>query len=276
MNIFLYDDYKHYLNDLLDNSSIYGGRGSRKRLAIALNSHLPYITQVLKQHADFSMEQAQNFCEYANLGELESEYFLTLVEINKTDNANLKRRYKIRIERIKEKSQSLSMRVPKDSLVSAENTLDKYYSSWLYGAIHMALTIPKYSKNLPLLAKDLGVSHNVALTIVRDLVREGIVRTTADNQLELTNKLLHLGNDSRQINQHHLNWRAKCSDLIQRKDVRGVNYSSVVSLSEADAETLRDKIVHFLKETKEVIRESKEETVYTFCVDFLQVFNGEG
>mgnify|MGYP001554819079 CR=1 FL=1 len=275
MNIFIYDNYKHYLNDLLDNSTIYGGRGGRKRLAIALNSHLPYITQVLKQSADFSIEQAQAFCEYTQLNELESEYFLTLVELNKTNNENLKKRYLTRLQQIKEKSQNLSQRVPTTSVLSPENTLDKYYSSWLYGAVHMALTIPKYNKNLNLLSKDLGVSMTVLLGIVKDLVAESVIRHGENNSLELTNKILHLGTDSRQINQHHLNWRAKAADLIQRKDVKGVNYSSVVSLSEKDAELIYEKILQFIKETKQIIRDSKEETVYTFCLDFLKVVNGD-
>lgn len=273
MNIFIHDDYKEFVTAILDGSSSYGGRGGRKRLAVALNSHLPYITQVLKGEAEFSLEQAQSLCDYFHLSENESEYFMTLVEIARSSNSRLKSRYKKRIEKLKSQSRILSDRLDKTSNLDTEKEthLEKYYSSWLHGAVHAGFSIPKYESSPALLAKDLGISIKVLNRVIDDLMREGIILSDESLNVRLTNKSLHLRSESRKIVQHHLNWRTKCSELIQRGDVDGVNYSSVISVSIKDAEKLQEKIIEFIKECKIIIKDSREENICTFCLDFMRI-----
>lgn len=54
-------------------------------------------------------------------------------------------------------------------------------------------------------------------------------------------------------------------------DTNDLFYSSVVTLSKADITKIKSKLVQWITETKSIIRESKEEEVYSFNLDFFKV-----
>lgn len=58
-DIFDYDDYKKYLHDLLL-SQPSKGHGFRSRLAEVAGCRVSYVSQVLNQDMDFSLEQAES------------------------------------------------------------------------------------------------------------------------------------------------------------------------------------------------------------------------
>lgn len=268
---FSFNDYRDYVNHVLDTSPIYGGHGSRRRLASAIGSHTPHISTVLSRRADFSIEQAQAICEYFQLNPLESEYLLTLVEYTKCQHQLLKERYENRLQELKAKVKVLSEHLKPELMVENQPSLQRYYSSWTYGAVHAGISIPQYKNNLKKLAQDLGISYLQLTSTLHHLVQDGILKETDKGSFDLLNTNLHISSRSPQIIQHHLNWRSKCSDIIQRGAPTGVNYSSIVSLSSEDAEKVREKIFQFIGEIKSIIKKSPEEEVYTFCVDFIDV-----
>lgn len=268
MNLFLYSDYRAFLKDFLDTSGIYGGRGGRNRLAKAINSHLSYLTQVLKGSADISAEQAYSICSYFKFTEIEKDYFIALVERQKARSEGLRELYENRIQEILLKSKNISKRIEPTIVLQDSKGLERYYSSWIYGATHAALSLPEYGKNLGLLAKNMGVSYDLLLETVQNLIQDGIISQNEKGEFEILSKSLHLPANSPQIIQHHVNWRIKTAELIQRGGLKGVNYSSVVSLSKADSMIVQEKIIQLIKETKEIVKNSDCDEVFAFCFDF--------
>ena len=83
---------------------------------------------------------------------------------------------------------------------------------------------------------------------------------------------LHLGSESPLLYKHHINWRLQAMQrLSARKADENLHYSSVVTLSEEDVVRIKEKLVASIKEIKEMIRASKEETLQCFSLDFFRV-----
>lgn len=81
---------------------------------------------------------------------------------------------------------------------------------------------------------------------------------------------LHLGAESPLISKHHLNWRLQAMEHFARRSIDDLHYSSVVSLSEKDVVAIKEKLVALVGEVKQVVRESKEERLQCFALDFLK------
>lgn len=89
MSIFGYQDYKRYLLDRML-SLPKKGRGEMQRMACFLNVHATLISQILRGPRDFSLEQALELSQYLVLTQQETEYFLTLIEIQRAGSLRLK------------------------------------------------------------------------------------------------------------------------------------------------------------------------------------------
>ncbi|MNL47558.1 hypothetical protein D3C87_1703520 [compost metagenome] len=82
-------------------------------------------------------------------------------------------------------------------------------------------------------------------------------------------KRIHLGSNPQLTRQQHINWRVKTiSVLEQNNETENMHYSSVVSLSRADAEKIKNDLRTAIVNAKDRIKDSKEETLFSFNVDF--------
>jgi hypothetical protein len=68
-----------------------------------------------------------------------------------------------------------------------------------------------------------------------------------------------------------LNWRLQAMDSLEREDLQDLHYSAIVSLSQQDVRKLKNKMLENIKEYLEVVRPSKEEQVFSLCLDFFDV-----
>jgi len=89
MTIFEFKDYKLFVRHVINTKPILG-RGSVKKMAESLRVHPSLISQVLKGTKEFTAEQANEVAVFLNLNELETEYFLCLVDIERAGTARLK------------------------------------------------------------------------------------------------------------------------------------------------------------------------------------------
>lgn len=89
MIIFEFKDYKQFVRHMINTQPILG-RGSVKKMAESLRVHPSLISQVLKGTKEFTAEQANEVAAFLNLNELETEYFLCLVDIERAGTTRLK------------------------------------------------------------------------------------------------------------------------------------------------------------------------------------------
>lgn len=60
-------------------------------------------------------------------------------------------------------------------------------------------------------------------------------------------------------------------DSLEGESTLDLHYSGVVSLSKKDVAKVKDNLLNAIKENIEIIQDSPEEEVYSFCIDFFNL-----
>jgi len=261
--LFDFTTYKEYLAYL---AGPKGARtGFKSGLAAAAGCNVTYVSQVLHGPRDFSLEQAEQASAYLAHGEEEAHYFLLLVQKERAGTTSLRRYFETQLKDLKNRRLNLKERIGAGSHLTKENQ-HTYYSSWLYAAVHVALSVPelqtpaalsRYFNQKPALIKE----------VLQFLTGAGLA-VEKGARFHIGPTLIHLGNDSKNILRHHANWRSRALFSLEREEPRDLHYSAAVTLSREDAMRLKDRLINVIKETVSEIGASKEEEVFCFAVDF--------
>ena len=126
-NLFESVNYIEYLNIRL------GGRSQRKglksKLAKSIGCSNAYLTNVLREKANLSLEQAMPANDFFQHSKIESEYFLFLVQRDRSGNHQLKRFFQDRLDIILTERSSVAKRLGQKNSLSEEEKA-KFYSSF--------------------------------------------------------------------------------------------------------------------------------------------------
>lgn len=262
--IFEFEDYKSYLLSMEQQKSIYQ-RGFRTRMAEELGCQNTYITHVLNNTANFSLEQGLGVAKFLNLQETEKRYFLLLIEYQRAGTTELKQYFFADINQLREKNLNIQQRIPKATTLSVEaQTI--YYSHWMYAAIHMITTL-KIHRTLSAIIDALKLPEESIKSAILFLISVGLLEEK-NQELHPTLIQLHLGKESHQIRQHHTNWRIAAIDSLVQVEKNDIHYSTVSTLSKADVEKIKARLVQEIQNYTQIVQTSKEETMYGFNLDF--------
>jgi uncharacterized protein (TIGR02147 family) len=268
MKIWEYNNYRDYLEDKLGSE---GTRtGLRKQLAEYIPVHTTFVSQVLKNKAQFSLEQAEAINTFLDHSEDEGEFFLLLLLKDRAGNIKLKNRFENKIKQMRELHFNIKKRLKSSDDISQEDR-EKFYSSSIYGAIHVLASIPSY-QNINALSEITRIPKNRIREIVDFLIYIKILNEVEDKITSTTNHV-HLDNDSELILKHHSNWRQHTLNSLQFLDKDSLHYSACMSLSAADAVKVKESILENLKKNIDIVGKSKEETAFVLCLDFFKLFN---
>lgn len=259
-------DYKVYLR------SKAGEKTQRNGLKSAMAQHLGcqpgFISQVLNGDLHLNLEQVTLLNDFFSHTKEESHFFMLLVQKQKAGSKKLEKYFQSQIDEI------LNQRLVLTKRLGTSNTLNEadraiYYSSWHYAAIHIALTIPELRQ-----PESLAAHFRISLTKVHQVLEflqtTGLAISGKDG-FSSESSLTRLGNDSRSISKHHTNWRLQAIESLDQEDLLDLHYSAVVSLSEKDARDIKEKILEQIKSNINQIRESKEEKIYCYTIDFFNL-----
>lgn len=264
VSIFGYLDYRAYLRDLIG-SLPAGGRGERKRMSEALGCQMAFITHVLGGEKDFSSEQALKIARHFHLTETEREYFLDLLSHNRAGTADLTSFYLHKLESQRRQHNLLQNRLEERKSLSAQDQA-KYYSHWIYAAVHMAATIPAL-QSVAALCKHFGWPAE-ELRPVLEFLREKNLIEIEGGVITAGQAHIYVGADSPLVIQHHKNWRVKAMHDLASERPEDLHYSLCFSAAEKDWPLLRERILATINECLEIIRPSKEEKLGLFAIDF--------
>lgn len=267
VNIFDFLDYKKFLNSLEEERSSYQ-RGFRSRIAEFLDCQNAYVSHVLNTHANFSLEQALKIAEFLKLNEVQSRFFVLLVEFERASTKELKELFKRDIQVYRDRYLDLKDKALHAKAISKEDQYI-YYSNWIYPTVHMLVTIPDY-RTTEKIVSALRVDETIIKEVILFLIACGLV-SEKKGELAPGVTQIHLAKDSPHISQHHTNWRLAAIDSLLSNDKSAIHYSTVSSLSYEDADKLKLKLVKVIEDYIAVIAPSKEETLYNFNLDFYQL-----
>jgi uncharacterized protein (TIGR02147 family) len=265
--VFDYIDYKLYLRDVIELRSD-GKRGFRSELAKAAGVQLAFLYQVLKKEIHFNLEHAERLNRFLEHSQEERHYFLLLVQFARAGSESLREYFRDQMNVVHARRVVLKKRLKSERRLEPEDQM-YYYSAWFYGAIRVAMSIPSLQSPEALSVR-LKLSLNRVKKALNFLVSRGLAERRDDRYVQ-GNIQMHLGNDSAMISRHHSNWRIRAMASLDEEKSNDLHYSYVATLSKEDAVQIKALIVNYIEEVQKRIAPSKEETIYSFCVDFFEL-----
>ncbi len=266
-SIYDFKSYKEYLKAWIGQQP-HNGHGSKSVIAKYTQCNPAYVTQVLNGNAHFSLEQIEKLKPILALDEDEFDFFVLLVERERAGTTTLNKYFTLKIEKVLQARKQIKNRVKNEDLLSEEVQV-KYYSSWLNMAVHMALTIPSF-QSISSVAYQLGTSERSVKDTVDFLLKYGIIAEIKTGY-RIGTKRFHLSHDSPLISKHHSNWRLQVLKSLDQKKEDNLHYSSVISISQNDYAKIRNDLLGAIENAKAIVKDSPEETLVSFCVDFFKV-----
>jgi uncharacterized protein (TIGR02147 family) len=263
---FAFENYRDFLNARLPTRGVQ--RGTRARLAQELNCQSAYISRVLAGESDFSLEHAALISRFLGLSELEKEYFLLLVHEARAGNRELTDFYKSRRQEVKEKNSQISARIRVRETLSAEDQMT-YYSSWLYAAIHVMITVPGLRSVLEI-SRHLQLPPGQVQKVLDFLETAGLAKRQGE-EYQTGAARIHLSSSSPLISKHHTNWRLKAMQAADRQSPEDLFFSGPISFAKRDVETIRKKLLKLVEEVEPILQGSPEECVYCLDLDFFKL-----
>lgn len=262
--VFDFTDYKSFLGHTEDARKSYE-RGFRTKLAEFIGCQSGYISHVLNGSAHFSLEQTLRVAKFLELPASEQKYLLLLVELARAGTKELKEHFEFELKTLRETHLNIKERVGDAQSLSEKNQAI-YYSSWHYLAVHVLVSLDGYD-NSKSIADALKIPEDLVGKILLFLIQNGIV-VESKGTLKPGLTQVHLNRESPLIRQHHTNWRIAAIQSLVNDIKTDIHYSTVSTLSRADAEKLRAEMVSLIEKYVATVAPSKEETMVGFNLDF--------
>ena len=263
--VFEYKDYKKYLADL-ENSGLY--KSFRSQLAKSAPCQNAYVSQVLNGSQHFNLEQLDGISDFLSISKDEKEHFFLLLQLARAGTPSLRKFFSEQIQRSVERHLSLHNRVPKGQELNHDDQIT-YYSEWYFSAIHVLVTIEKFA-TIEAIVERLKLPLSTVKSAVEFLLSSGLL-IEKKGILGTGQARLHLSGDSPLTSRHHANWRLQTLQHFPKRTVSDLHYTSVATLSEKDSEAIREILIKAIQESKDVIRDSREENIFSLHVDFYKL-----
>jgi uncharacterized protein (TIGR02147 family) len=267
-SIYYFKDYKKFLLTYLEYQP-QKGRGLRGKWAAAANCQPAYISNVLGSTPHFNLEQAEAIS--TNLGHSveETEYFLLLIERARAGTPSLKQFFQKIIEQRQQHHHSLRNRVQIQSVLRLEDQA-VYYSKWQFAAVHMILTIPEY-QSVESIANYFALSLPEVKVVLNFLSSRHLIEETATGRFKVLDAFLHIDSASPLFMHQQVIWRHKSIESIYRDNPSDLHFASCFSISFKDLERIKDLLGQAIQDTAQIIKPSKEEKLFSICLDFFEV-----
>jgi uncharacterized protein (TIGR02147 family) len=264
-NIFAYAHYRPYLKARLE---VTGARGHKTQIAATMSVQPTYISQVLQENAHLSLEQAEAANLFFKHTAQESHFFMLLLQKDRAGTKTLREYFRKQLDEVLKSRMILTERLGNSQQLQ-EKDRSWYYSSWIPSTVHIATTLPTL-RDVDAIAEALQLSSEKTLETLDRLESLGLVRKEGFKFLPGLQEI-RLGNDSHHILKHHTNWRLKAMQSLELERIQELHYSGVVSLSKSDVNRIKDRLLEVIKDSIEIVRESKEEELFCLSLDFFSL-----
>lgn len=270
-SIYSFESYTAYLAHYIRHAP-KKGRGLRTALAQAAKCQPAYITRVLQGGGDLSLEQGERVSRLLAHSAEESHYFLLLIQQARAGTPALRDYFRAQLEDLRQKQAQLAERFKVKTALD-QNAQAIYYSSWVYGAVHLAVGIPRLTDR-DAIARELILEPERVADALEFLLSVGLIRREA-GRYAVGEARMHVGHDSPFVTKHHINWRLQAMQALERtgrdRRDRDLHYSSTVTISGADQRALREHLIQSIERYNAIIAPSPEEELHCLTLDFFKV-----
>ncbi|MBX3017297.1 MAG: TIGR02147 family protein [Bdellovibrionaceae bacterium] len=266
--MFRFQDYKRYVNERIE-SLPKQGHGEYRRMALALRVSTTLMSQVFRGEKHLSLEMAADLCDYLHLDDHEAQFFLLLVEFQKSGSANLKEKLKRRIVDEQKKNRSLEKKLDlHDRQELSDEDKAIYYSSWMYAGIRNLCALHRYEGATDL-AERLGLPVFQVEKILEFLLsRNLVIREGA--HLAFGPAWTHVPAKSLLVVKHHQNWRIQAFQKMVFADDQNLFFTGPMNMSSEVAQKIREELPEFISRITQMVAPSEAEVVRCLNIDFFE------
>jgi uncharacterized protein (TIGR02147 family) len=268
MNVFEFDNYKKFVIKRVS-SMPKKGHGQFRRMANFLSINSVNVTQIFKGDRELSVEQACLLGEYFGLSELETEYFVNLVEHARAGHFKLKSLIEKRLQTLKEKSMNLKDRITSEEVLS-EKDKALFYASWMNSGVRLLTSVPGY-QNADMIAKYFDLPLAKVNRVLEFLLQTNLCVENEKGEIRMGPKSTHLEAASPLIVRHHTNWRLKAIERMEQLTANELCLSMPCSLSESSTKAIRKELVDVIERITQIIDTSSEERLQCLNIDWFQI-----
>ncbi|HLE01363.1 MAG TPA: TIGR02147 family protein [Bdellovibrionota bacterium] len=265
---FDFSSYKDFLTNWIS-AQPRRGRGLQQKLAQHLRIHTTMISHILRGNQHFTDDQGLLVAEYIGLTELETEYFLTLLRLDRAATQKLKERIKKRLLHLREQGQDIKNRISSHYQLAPEDSA-RFYSNWFLSALRLLADIPEYQSRAKLL-EALDLPRNVANDAINFLVDRGLIQDDR-GRIVIGPSRTHLPSDSPYIWTMHKNWRMKAIERHARHSPSELFYSAPMSIAKTEISKIRELLVQLTAEVTKIAGQSKPEKLVALNFDWFEVY----
>jgi len=266
LSLFEFIDYREFIKKRFQEMP-KKGYGQAHKLSVFLGVHTTLVSQILKGIKTFTLEQASEVCSFFGFSELESDYFLLLVQLDRAGSELLRTNLKRQVETSRKKSLELVQRL-KPAQKLSEEMRAIFYSDWTYSAVRQ-LSALEGIHNLDSISDYFGISKKQTKSIIDMLLKAELIKEEKGN-IRIGPSTTHLEVGSPWVRVHHLNWRQKAIESMKDDDVAKLHYTSPLTISKHDAVRIREMIIQFLEEVDKVIDPSPSEELRCLNIDWFK------
>lgn len=267
VSVFNFKDYRAFIRAQIREMP-KAGYGQLRKLAQALSIHTTLVSQVIKGGRSFTLEQAADTAEFFSLNEMETDFFLLLVQFDRASSPALKRNLSRQMAALQGKSKELETRLKSErKLGEAERAV--FYSGWAYSAVRQLTAIEGF-QSIDTIAEHLGLPRKKAKTIIDFLLAAGLCKEEK-GQLKIGPASTHLEVSSPWVKLVHTNWRHKAVETLEQESPAKIHYTAPMTLSKEDAEKMREMIIKFLESVDALVEPSPSEELHCLNIDWFEV-----
>ncbi|MFN8847412.1 MAG: TIGR02147 family protein [Bdellovibrionales bacterium] len=244
------------------------GRGELKIMAEKIGVPSPVFSQILSGTRELSEDHAYILSDHMEFSELQRDYFLCLVQIERASHFEYKNHLKRKLEQIQNRSKNLVTRLEYEGVLT-EKDQSEFYSSWLYSAVRLFCDIRK-GASFDEICSEFRLHRDRGIRIVQFLVRVGLIEIR-NNVYHLGPSRTHVGKDSPYVIKHHSNWRIRAMERSQNLKDEELMFTGPMTISQKDFSQLREKMVKLVEEVSSTVKDSASEKLVCFNLDFFEV-----
>lgn len=221
------------------------GRGEFHRLALHLKMHTTRISHIFRGSEDLTLEQASSLAGYFGFSALETEYFITLVGLERAGNEDLRKILQRQKNKLRDQSRQLAHRLPSDRVFS-ENEKAIFYSQWFYSGIRL-LTSIEGQGTLDRISERFDLPRSRVKKALEFLTSTGLC--VEDNGLYKMGPVkTHLEADHPMVTRLHGNWRLMGMQKHPRLSSHELAFTAPMSLCESDAPKIREILMQAIEQ----------------------------
>ena len=273
MNVFEEMDYRRIFRRTIEEQKELDPKMNFQSLALAMRIQHSYLSKVFKQTAELSADQMFLACDHLKFTDDQREYLMLLLEYSRSGLKTRQETLLKEIRAIQRRHMETKEHLDKTTVRPDAAEEMTYYLDPLNQVVHICLSVPKYQRDLSLLARDLEIRPHRLSAIIQLLEGAGVIHRKDGLVIpKVTN--FHLDRDSAV----YPFWRTQTRlQALQRMEGLSkddsYNFSVVFSATPKTREKIQNEIFTLLKKVESDVKAADPEQVYQFTIDLFNWTN---